>query len=296
MRTSVGSWLAAAAVFSASAYCRAEEPPKVFPECTREPTENDTAAAKGAFEAGQVSFQEADYARAIMYWEDAFRRDCTAVALLLNLARAYELSDDKKNAVGALKTYLARKPNAADKDQITRRIEVLEAQMAREEAARPPAATASANNGAAPPEGTEPAPVAEGSSPREPATQDKGASSFEPLWPLFVAGGGLAVGVVGAVIWAGGASDLSDATANGDPRDKCPGGRCETDEETAAANEADDAESKRNAGIVVTAIGGAALIGGGVAWFLLRGQDQESTVVAPSVAPGFAGLQLAGRF
>src|SRR5688572_7462764 len=65
-----------------------------YPECTAEPTESDIAAAKGAFQAGQASFNEADYERAITYWEDAYRRDCTAHALLLNLARAYERSEE----------------------------------------------------------------------------------------------------------------------------------------------------------------------------------------------------------
>src|SRR5688572_28194265 len=36
-----------------------------YPECTAEPTESDIAAAKGAFQAGQVSFNEADYDRTI---------------------------------------------------------------------------------------------------------------------------------------------------------------------------------------------------------------------------------------
>ncbi|HEY6722403.1 MAG TPA: tetratricopeptide repeat protein, partial [Polyangiaceae bacterium] len=103
-----------------------------YPECTAEPTEGDIAAAKGAFQAGQASFNEADYDRAITYWEDAYRRDCTAHALLLNLARAYELKGDKAQAVEALQTFLARKPESPQKDQIERRIVVLNQQIAAE--------------------------------------------------------------------------------------------------------------------------------------------------------------------
>src|SRR3954452_14522316 len=106
-----------------------------FPPCTTAPTESDRKAAQGAFAAGQGSFNEADYATAITYWRDAYRRDCTAHALLLNLARAYELKSDRAEAVNALETYLQRKPEAPDADQIRRRIENLKSQMA---AAAPP--------------------------------------------------------------------------------------------------------------------------------------------------------------
>jgi hypothetical protein len=289
MRTSLRPWLAAAAVLSASAWCKAEEPAKVFPECTRVPTENDTSAAKGAFEAGQVSFQEADYARAILYWEDAFRRDCTALPLLLNLARAYELSGDKRNAVVALRTFLARRPNASDKDQIARRIEVLEAQLEREKAAAaPPAATASANTGGeAQPAPAEPAaqPTAAEPSPAEPVEESSG---IQPLWPLFVAGGGLAVGVVGAVLWADGQSAVNKCTETGNSTFECP------DEPT--RQDAESGQSRKTAGQILTGVGAGLLIGGGLTWLLLRDSEQESAIVAPSVAPGFAGIELAGRF
>src|SRR4029079_4709600 len=98
------------------------------PPCTTVPTEADRNAAQGAFAAGQGSFNEADYATAITYWRDAYRRDCTAHALLLNLARASELKSDRAEAVNALETYLQRKPEAPDADQIRRRIENLKTQ------------------------------------------------------------------------------------------------------------------------------------------------------------------------
>jgi hypothetical protein len=290
MRTSVRPWLAAVAVLSASAWCKAEEPAKVFPECTRVPTESDTSAAKGAFEAGQVSFQEADYARAILYWEDAFRRDCTALPLLLNLARAYELSGDKRNAVVALRTFLARRPNASDKDQIARRIEVLEAQLEREKAAATPAATAPANTGGGEtPAPAEPAPQPATAAPAatEPVAEKEG-SSIEPLWPLFVAGGGLAAGVVGAVLWAGGQADVDKCTETADSTFECP------DEQT--RQNAESGQSRKTAGQITTGVGVGLLIGGGITWLLLRDSETESAIVAPSVAPGFAGVELGGRF
>ena len=86
--------VAATMAFPAAAWAEeaTQDEPLVFPPCEGKPSETDVAAAQGAFQAGKVSFDEADYQRAINYWEDAFRRDCTATALLLNLARAYELN------------------------------------------------------------------------------------------------------------------------------------------------------------------------------------------------------------
>ena len=108
------------------ALAHAEDEPKPYPECAKAPSEVETAAAKGAYQAGNASFDEADYPRAITYWEDAYRRDCTANLLLKNLARAYELYGQKRQAVVALETYLVREPSSSDKDQIQRRIEVLD--------------------------------------------------------------------------------------------------------------------------------------------------------------------------
>ena len=76
--------------------------PQPYPACQGKPTEGDQKAAKSLFTAGQVSFNEADYRTAIQYWRDAYKRDCTAHLLLVNLARAYELAGDKRESVTAL--------------------------------------------------------------------------------------------------------------------------------------------------------------------------------------------------
>src|SRR5690349_1430760 len=88
-----------------------------YVECTHEASDTDLTAAKAAFQAGNVSFNEADYPRAILYWEDAFRRDCTAHPLLLNLARAYELNGRRRDAVVSLATFLEREPNSTERAQ-----------------------------------------------------------------------------------------------------------------------------------------------------------------------------------
>ena len=72
------------------------------------------------------AFNSADYAGAIGHWEHAYRLDCTAHALLLNLARAHELAGNPQAAAQALRTYLARVPQASSRAQIERRIQRLE--------------------------------------------------------------------------------------------------------------------------------------------------------------------------
>jgi len=64
-------------------------PLTTYPTCSGEPTDADTNAAHGAYMAGKGSFDEADYSRAIDYFKDAYRRDCTKPELLVIIARAY---------------------------------------------------------------------------------------------------------------------------------------------------------------------------------------------------------------
>ena len=63
MRQHLCLWLVGSAVALAPALAHAEDEPKAYPECTKAPTESETAAAKGAYQAGNASFDEADYPR-----------------------------------------------------------------------------------------------------------------------------------------------------------------------------------------------------------------------------------------
>src|SRR6478752_8749618 len=81
-----------------------------YPVCgPRAPAPDDVAAAKKTYELGNRYLGEADYDRAINYYRDAYRTDCTAHKLLGYIARAYELKGDRAEAVRALETYLDRK-------------------------------------------------------------------------------------------------------------------------------------------------------------------------------------------
>lgn len=281
MLRNLNSLLAALAFTASTTALYAEEPTKSYPDCGREPTDAEVAAAKGAFQAGNASFNEADYARAIDYWEDAYRRDCTANPLLLNLARAYELAGRKRQAVVSLETFLAREPNSGEKDQITRRIEVLKKKIAEEDAAAA-AAPAPTNGGftAPPPSAGQPTPV-------EPSS-DKAKRSPGP-WVLIGVGGAAAiVGTIG-IINNKKKVDDADAECVGGNRNQCS---------PAVADRGNDARSALNASAVITGAGGL-LLGGGIVWYILDGQRVEranAARVVPVVGPGIAGLSVSGAF
>lgn len=270
-----------------------------YPECTAEPTESDIAAAKGAFQAGQASFNEADYDRAITYWEDAYRRDCTAHALLLNLARAYELKGDKAQAVEALQTFLARKPESPQKDQIERRIEVLNQQLATDSPAA--AAAAPAVEEAKPqekPKDSEPTPPAGEQTAAKPAE-----SNNHWIGPAVVGGVGLAAAVTGIVLHSIGSSDEQEA------EDACPT-RQQCSQSVEDQGNSGIFKQKLGVGLIV---GGGVAVAGGVAWYFLTKPPSTSAgptdgptarsqlpkprwVVVPEAGQGYAGVSALGTF
>jgi hypothetical protein len=282
------TWLAFGTALFVPVVAHAEDEPKPYPECTKAPTDSETAAAKGAYQAGNASFDEADYPRAITYWEDAYRRDCTANLLLKNLARAYELYGQKRQAVVALETYLVREPTSSDKDQIQRRIEVLKKQITSEKVAAPAAGTQTPATTTAPPP---PPPV----NP-EPAPADHAGK--RPILPLIVVGVGGAVFVGGVILYLVEAKDVKNFEA------QCPNHYCGTGAAAVTLqNNANSARSKKIVGGVLTGVGAAA-IAGGLVWYFLSPRSAGTTTagslkrphVDPTVTPGFAGVALSGAF
>jgi tetratricopeptide (TPR) repeat protein len=285
LRTSI-SLCAALALLVAPAMAFAEEPTTSYPDCGREPTEAEVAAAKGAFQAGNASFNEADYARAIDYWEDAYRRDCTANPLLLNLARAYELAGRKRQAVVSLETFLTREPSSGEKDQINRRVEVLKKKIAEEDAAAvaaPPTPASPAN--ATPPPVSEPAPPKAKRSPG----------------PWIVIGIGGAAAIVGTLGIVSNKKKVDDYDAQCDDpktleiegRDKCF---------LEVANKGNDARTALNVSAVIAGAGVAA-VAAGVVWFIFDGKRVASAqgsfkrpVITPMFSAQLAGLNLSGAF
>jgi hypothetical protein len=262
----------------------AEPATHTYADCAREPSDADLTAAKAAFQAGNVSFNEADYPRAILYWEDAFRRDCTAHPLLLNLARAYELDGQKKQAVIALEAFLTREPNSPERAQITRRVEVLTKQIESD---------AAAAKALAPPPSA-PAPAAPAPAPAPAPAQETSGSTR--VLPLVIAGVGGAVVIVGGIVWLGASSEVRkfEKSCPKDPASgefKCP---VNQEDKIKPANEASKRQTVSGA---VTAFVGLPLLAGGLIWYFASSPGKHpAAVITPAVGPGFAGLSLDARF
>jgi tetratricopeptide (TPR) repeat protein len=290
---SLSSLLAALALLSVPALAHAEEPTKSYPDCGREPTDAEVQAAKGAFDAGNASFNEADYSRAIDYWEDAFRRDCTANPLLLNLARAYELAGRKRQAVVALETYLARRPGSGEKDQINRRVEVLKKKIAEEDAAA--AATPTTTDGGTTPTTTGPTTTTPTEQPAPRAKRSAG--------PWIVMGIGGAAAVVGTIGYFSNKQKLDEATKlcdNPNTPEVEDRGACFTD---SAVDDGNAARTGVTTSAVVFGIGVAAVAGGAIWWYLdgkrvanAQASVPRRTAIVPLVSPELAGLSVSGSF
>jgi tetratricopeptide (TPR) repeat protein len=298
MRVPLGSLLLLGTITLGAGHALAADgKPAPFPPCTTTPTPADQKGAKGAFDAGQASYLEADYGTAVTYWRDAYRRDCTAHAMLLNLARAYEAKGDRAEAINALETYLQRKPDDPNADQIQRRIQNLKAQMA---AAAPPPLPPQA---APPPPVAVVQPVAAPAAPVAPAEPASASSGKRSIGPIIVASAGGVIAVVGAVVMAGGAKKIQDAEAT------CPSRQCPvvqpTDPRAAQIAQAkDDGNAGRaevTKGAVLAGVG-IALGVGGLIWYFAMPKASTGTPAAnkatftPAVAPGFAGVSFGGTF
>ncbi len=271
---------------------RAADAPVAYRPCDRKPTPSDTEAARGLFQAGKVSYEEADYPKAISLWRDAYERDCTAVLLLKNLAGAYEKANNLEAAIITLDTYIKRDPDNAEIPTLRKRIE----NMRRAQAAA--AATASATPTATT---TAPAPTATTTAPPPPTDTAPATGGSRPITPLIVAGGGAVVGITGLVVFLVGLNKYNDASdslkALRGPDNRTPAGK--EAEDASLVDKGKSGQNLRTAGSIIGYSGlGIAAIGG--VWYLLSKPEPATTTTGrfftPNVAPGYAGFSYGGAF
>ena len=256
--------------------------PAPFAECTRPPLAADVEAAKQSHIIATSRFNLQDYDKAIEFWRQAYGLDCTAHAILVNIANAYEKKGDKKNAIVALETYLVRAKDAPDLVKINERVIDLKKSLAPE-----PTTTATATAPAtADPTATATAPAT--------APPPTGPRPFGNT-PLFVAAGGGVVALVGAILIPVGLGPYGDA------QNKCPGPEC-TEDVAAAGN---SGRATWNAGAALLGIGAAAAAGGLVWHFVFNAPKADTPAgsppkarldVTPVAGPQFGGLVVNGKF
>jgi len=266
-------WLAASSMMLTSGAVWAAET-HGYPECTLRPSDNDLTAAKGAFQAGTVSFNEADYARAIMYWEDAYRRDCTATLLLHHLGRAYEGAGNLEQAVIALRTYTERAPDSTERAQVLRRIEAFEQKIADEKRQSTPTT-----------EQAQPSPTAVTVKPgqqekvQSPAVSASAAHASKPFpWApvALIAAGGVTALVGGLVFLNAHADENNDEKLCGGDRHNCnnPNGT----PNVYLMQQGNDARTRAQIGTGVF-FGGLAIAAAGTIWLILDSKQKPQTAL-----------------
>ncbi|MEO8178022.1 MAG: hypothetical protein ABI895_04225 [Deltaproteobacteria bacterium] len=238
------------------------------------PSLEDTEAAKQAFRGGQSAFSEADYPRAAELWRWAYERDCTAHALLLNLAIAEELLGRPDQAVQALALFDARVPDSPYVAANQRRIARL--QRAPSSSVRPRREAPKACPPVSPPRVEE--------------------SHHRSTIPLAVALGGGAAAVLGGVFYA--QARYAAATAS----DACGG----QPERCANAESVVNGERARARADVLGWITGAGLVtlAGGLVWHFVSAGDlapeqreeNQRLRLGSSVSADRLGLSLSGGF
>lgn len=261
-------------LFAASAFAEPPVESAAVTEagCATSPDASDPDAARMAFRAGQTAFSEGAYARAVELWNQAYRDDCTAHALLLNLAMAQELLGRPEDAIHTLTLFNRRSPASPYVEANRKRIQRLEratAEQRRERARR---------------ERLEASPV---------IRPENGGDEPGLSLPLAVSIAGGALAVLGGVLFVEG------RLAAGSADERC-GSR-------AACGELEsyvDGERARSRAEVGGWVGGAGLVAaaGGLAWHFLsrpaRPLDQTSAPSGFSFVdlPSGAGLGWAKAF
>jgi hypothetical protein len=268
------------------------------------PTKAATDEAKTLYGLGSTAYNTSNYADAIKYWKDAYKRDCTAHLLLKNLGKAYEADAQYAAAVEVYKLYRARAaPKGEELDLLDAKIANLSKKVpatndtgtatATGTATTTTTATGTATATDTAPTGT--VTTAPTGTSTAPTTESKGPG----IAPWIVTGVGGAVALTGVILWVSGNSKLSKAADDFNAL-QCgiKGHKASVADCNALADDGNSGKSTRTVGMILTGVGVAAA-GAGVAWAILgnkgsSGSDSASLVITPG--PGLAGIGLSGAF
>jgi iron complex outermembrane receptor protein len=163
--------------------------------------------AKRHYDAGETHFRLGELDQAISEWRQSF--ELSRVPLLLyDIAQAYRQKGDSKQALFFYQQYLSVAPTGENHDVAEKRIEELKQAIAAEQKAQ----TAPPQDPASPPQMME-QPT---SSPPPPGADLRAATTPRRPWyknapGMALAGGGLAVAIVGAGLVGAGFRNFDDA-------------------------------------------------------------------------------------
>ncbi len=248
-----------------------------YPECTKKASKEDTEAAKNAHRVAAQFYERADYDKALQYWSDSYRFDCSANDLLLNIANAYEKKGDRAATIVTIETYLKRTgPNPTLEEKVRNLKALLNATASASASASapPPAPTAAPT---AVPTVVPPLPPPSAPPPND-GPRPYGAK------PWFLVGGGGAIAIVGAILLPIGLGNISSA------ENACPNRNCTGPSAQSNADQGNTGRTEAAAGGALLGIGLAAAVGGLVWQF--AGNKPGPSGPPPSSAPGTGKLDL----
>jgi tetratricopeptide (TPR) repeat protein len=244
------------------------------------PSRAARAKAEAHYRAGEDYHRRGKYQQAVAEYQAAY--DLAPLPLLLfNIAQAYRLGGDKRNALSYYERYLAAEPDGRSATQASLHAEALRKAIAMEEAQRPPPEPPPPE----PPPASEPVVAPAPPPPRPmpvappPEAERQGGGGGLRVAGLVTAGLGVAA-VGGGVYFGLHARSLANEVADTYSMDKVDQGQ--------AAN--------RNM-YICYGVGAAAIVTGGVLYWLgARAGSDAPIAVAPVVGPTTAGLEMRGRF
>jgi hypothetical protein len=255
----------------------------------------DIERAHTVFLSGKQYLEESNYEKAISYFNDAYSIDCSVHGMLPIIATAYERKGDKPEAIRALEEYQRRAPNAPDHEVIERRLRNLNDQVARDQAAAavavppPPPPPPSAPTPSSAPTTTA-APTASVASPPLPTKPpDAEPPQHHSAIPWVVVGVGGAVIVAGGITWLVGDGKVKSAESTCPIHNSCMS--------ASAISTGNDGRNLENVGGYLLG-GGLVVVAAGLIWHFVEGPGKPPppAAVAPVIAPGYAGVGVAGSF
>ncbi len=249
---------------------RASEAPE-YPPATCARAESPDAA-RAAFVRGKAAYDQSSNDEAVAQLTLAYRLDCTRHTFLSFIAQVLERQTRFDEAIGALELYLQRAHDlpANERATVEAKVKNLREQARKKKADEEAKAAAAA------------AAAAKKAGPAEEIRE-------HTVPPWLVVGVGVAAVATGVVLIA--VAPELPAGCNQVTRECSP---------AASQADRDQAGLSQNLPLAgtITAIGGGALVAGGLLWHFLEptGPVRSGAGLRPSLGPGFAGLAASGTF
>lgn len=251
------------------------------------------ASAREHYAKGTSYFDLGRYDDAITEYSLAYEAK-NEPTLLYNIAQAHRLGNHPAQALRFYKMYLTRLPDAGNRAEVEAKIATLEHVIEQQKAVQaappqhpePPPPTAPAPKPEVTTTTTTPAATAATSPPSSDVVANPNAGRSKRIAGIVLAAAGLAVigGGIATGVLAKQASDkISTENSNHQPYDEATYNAGKTDQILEG---------------VLIGVGGAALVTGGVLYFVGRHEAKRAQVatVAPIWSPTSAGLAVSGSF